>query len=541
MPRQLWKSIAVLLYHTRYVIVDSQNFPREPPFIGVGGNGGNSQQEQQQQEQQQEEQNNQTSSSSPTSPCSICLDGSQPISSSDVPFAYSNNGGLTCNDVVSAASAVSEGTETCQRMQLAGFQGGCCGESSYLVTPESFDRCPLCPQGEGVAFLPFKEIPGTASSTTAPLLCSDLRTNTDAIIDHLQRYVKDPGLCEDTILRRSAAWCGCFGASIGCTLCNGEILDQSSLSRTHPLTRMSCEEMVYQVALFDSDRCSDVTSFLQFDPNALCCPLSEIGTTTIPCPLCTEQQEFIVDNTITTVSYGDVTCGDAQAAANLLTSDQVCTDLRLEFSNQCCLETTAHNSSGSSSACALICPDTGEGPKDLFLTDPVTGFSCDFWVSEYAKLTASQCVDAPYVFGFDAVSFCCNTQITGDNGVSINSNTRYDCKICPPGQSLLYPSRVLFAYKEHTCSEIEEAASFLTEEMACMALLDESRALSNCACRSEYVDGDGSDGDNVVEVNGGSSSADIGRHAVVWLVTVFSTITIMVTWGNCGISYLKES
>lgn len=76
----------------------------------------------------------------------------------------------------------------------------------------------------------------------------------------------------------------------------------------------------------------------------------------------------------------------------------------------------------------------------------------------------------------------------------------YDCRLCPPERGLLYPHRVLFAYNEQTCGEVEEAASLLSSETDCWNLLDDSRALSDCACRRLSGDGSGSQGE------GGSSS-----------------------------------
>ncbi|KAL3906769.1 MAG: hypothetical protein SGARI_003849 [Bacillariaceae sp.] len=118
--------------------------------------------------------------------CLLCLDGSNPVAS-DVVFesVFGVPSNPTCNDVIATAATMEDSDETCEDLQLAAFQGGCCPRSSFFNTPSSFDRCPLCPEGEGPGFLPFKEIPGssttsTGTEATTPATCSDLRRNTDS-------------------------------------------------------------------------------------------------------------------------------------------------------------------------------------------------------------------------------------------------------------------------------------------------------------------------------------------------------------------------
>jgi hypothetical protein len=508
-----WKiaalSLILILSSSSSRWVRSQDFPREPPLTGdnsdiYDGSSNN---------------NNSEEKESTTAPpidlpqeddstCSVCIDGSEPVSS-DTPFTNTATTSLTCNDLIATASTVTEGSKACEEIQLAGFQGNCCEDTSYLVTPESFDRCALCPNGG--TFLPFKEIP-TKSGTA--VMCSDLTTNTDIIAEFLRNYIESPGDCEDTALRRSAAWCGCAGTTIECELsCGGG--NPIDVEQTHPLTGMSCQEIIFQFASLTNEQCPNVGMYLQFDPVALCCPSSDIesdsDSSLISCPLCANTQVFASNKIVISEEFGEVTCGDAQSAANLLLSDQACTDHRQTFSQSCCFASPADDELVP--RCELKCPTTGETPTDLSREDPGMGYSCNDLLVEYSNLTAEQCSNASSIIGFDAVSFCCDN-IEDDEPSEPTSppvnvpEDRYDCRICPPQQRLLYPSRVLFAYNELTCSEVEETASSIFEELVCFSLLDESRALSNCVCRSEQDGGveEVENGETVVEIIGSGST-----------------------------------
>jgi hypothetical protein len=472
--------------------------------------------------------------------CSLCLDGSNPIGS-DSPFKniFGLSNSLTCSGLMSMASSLMETSETCERMQLAAFQGGCCAQSSFFNDPASFDRCRLCPRGEGAGFLPFKEIPLIAGSTTIDATvatCSDLRQNTGVIIDLLQGYVKDPGVCQDSVQRRTAGWCGCMGSAVECNLaCEGGA--SVNMSALHPLTGVSCREIDYQIALLDAAECTDKSLFLQFDPTRLCCPSSNNFTTT-SCSLCTSRQGLTPFKTIQTDTYGTVTCADVQAATDLVVSDQICTDLRQQFSVECCLESPDDQSIAT---CALICPSTGELPADLLLQDPETGYSCNHLVAEYAKYTASECNNAMDILGFDAVAFCCpggagekDEELEGEieadeTALSENeANSSYECSVCPKDKQLLYPSRILFTYNERTCSDIEETASLITTETACWDLLDTSRALSNCACRLVQIDEETGPGEEGSGENGNSNGSSDGSEQVHQWVVVFAVVLSLV-------------
>ena len=340
-------------------------------------------------------------------PCQLCLDGSDPIGSgSPLENIFGVSNSLTCNDIISMANSGLE-KKDCERMQLAAFQGGCCARTSFLDTPASFDRCRLCPGGEGPGFLAFKEIPmneGSALDATGTATCSDLRQNTDVIVDLLQGYVQTPGECEDSVLRRSAGWCGCMGTSIECSMtCEGGAA--VNMSVVHPLSGITCQDIDYQLALLSEAECPDKNLFLQFDPTLLCCPSTSASDAAASCALCADPQVLTPSKTIDTQAYGTVSCAAAQQAADLSVSDQMCTDLRMLFSNECCLETPTDESVAT---CALTCPDTGERPSDLLRQDPATGLSCNFLVAEYAKYTANQCANATDILGLDAVSFCCS-------------------------------------------------------------------------------------------------------------------------------------
>lgn len=484
--------------------------------------------------------------------CSVCLDGSD-STDSDTSFQdfFGAVNSWTCNDVILASSSSEQGASGCESTQLAALQGGCCTPSSFFAEPASFDRCQLCPKGEGPSFLAFKEIPPLVSSSSTSssfVTCGDLQSNPDVLAEFVQNYIESPGFCGDSLLRRSAGWCGCMGTSVECNLCDGK---EINMAQEHPLMCITCRDLQYHVALLNATQCSDVDRYLNFDPQALCCPNNNNADTapskTISCPLCSNQEGLNQCKVVSMERYGKVSCGNVQAAANLLTSDQECTSLRQETSNECCVDTPSEESVAT---CELTCPETGQRPSNLLLEDVQSGNSCNYLVSEYAKFTASQCLNATNILGMDAVSLCCSNNDTtvdesgGDNNLTLTTELQqpaaspssipptstangvvesatdsFLCRICPGGAELLYPRRVLFAYQEQTCQEVEEAALRIRTESDCWDLLDRSRALSNCACRriSDETDGNGdgpdSGGDNIIIDVSGSGTQ---RGKVEW-------------------------
>jgi hypothetical protein len=131
----------------------------------------------------------------PTQPCPLCGDGSN-----NVTDEYSSQfGGVGCNTFVDSANSVAEGSLECELLQLAAFQGECC-ETYY-----NDHQCMMCPSGNsGIAYPP-RHVPSPhPESDLTNVNCNDLQTNATVQLEFLLQYFETPGVCNDTLLRRSA-------------------------------------------------------------------------------------------------------------------------------------------------------------------------------------------------------------------------------------------------------------------------------------------------------------------------------------------------
>jgi hypothetical protein len=447
--------------------------------------------------------------------CPVCVDGTTPsITFQQEPTLVRQS--LNCNNIVRSAGNITDPTSSdCQWVQLAAFQGGCCDN---FIT----DRCTLCPNG-GTALNSWKEIP--MSSSPSVVDCEGLETNETVQYEFLKSYHTTPGICESTRLRRSAGWCGCEDVAIECDMCNGMLFEPN---KEHVLTGITCYELAYELSLLTADECPNAADQIGgFDPSALCCGVPPPNT----CPLCAASQEVIPDRILTTPSYGDVTCADLQEAATLIPTDDSCQSLRSETAGLCCLNLPEP---GTMPLCEFQCPDTGLPPPDLMKRDPVTGHSCDSLSTAYRQLNQDQCLDAVSILGFDAPAFCCP-------GVAPILRPA-ECTLCPQGERLLYPHRVLYAVDNEqttttttTCGAIEEALTFAAVK-GCHALLDESRALRNCPCREDSAPFPPTmtpGGTNGVEDQGGISAGASDRSISTTSLVVGLVLSV-VLWNNQG-------
>ena len=397
--------------------------------------------------------------------CLLCGDGTNNVVTVDDSSPFD---GVSCQNFVESANNVGGDTEECELIQLAAFQGECC------ETISADHSCSMCPGSTSSIANPDREVhPSFLSADTdyTPYTfttCNDLHTDASAQLEFLRLYLDSPGVCDNTLLRRSAGWCGCEGVEEECALCNDDVEPEEDLH--HPLTGMSCNtDIAYQVSLLHSDQCPDMASYLGYDARALCCP-GEAEPPSI-CPICSPTQSIVEDVTFNTEAFGEVTCADIQEAAKFIPTDAICQTFRQEqvpLAFLCCEE---WQDAVQAERCELLCED-GMPLPDIFKTDPVSRHSCDSLAREFSKIPKAQCDNAAFLLGFDAHAFCC--------GAPPISNA---CEpICPQGQELLHPHRILYSYQDHTCEAVGNSLAFVVGG-ECNNLLDESRVLQNCPCR----------------------------------------------------------
>ncbi len=384
--------------------------------------------------------------------CLLCFDGSSLVLDTVVDESIFGSN-VTCDALASDAVNLDGDSDECGVLQLTALQAKCCPDSSGSL-------CTLCPNGSEDILFPDRLLP-SSSNDAESISCVDLIQNNVTQAELLLVYEGDAGVCENTLLRRSAAYCGCPNVESQCDLCSGEelLMDQGLA-----LINLSCSDMAYQVSLQPQGECEQ--SFLEgFDVAALCCANME---RLAQCTLCSAIEQLIPSRVVTTSTYGDVTCGDVEEAAALATTGASCRLLLQEVGRRCCLEIPDPDS------CELRCPE-GSLPEDPFKRDPVTGHTCQSLAAEYAKIPGDECTEAAAIVGFDAVAFCCPAVEPPDV-----------CYICPPGETLMYPERVLFAYDEHSCVTLTESLKYVVGK-GCNNILDESRANRHCKCRPDIL------------------------------------------------------
>jgi hypothetical protein len=212
-----------------------------------------------------------------------------------------------------------EGSEECKRLQLLSFQTGCC--DSNAITPAV---CSVCP--DGGPFLYGVEIP---SAGRAALKCGDL-TNDTSFLD----YMVQPGDCSDTFTQRSAAWCGCAGTSIQCSLCPDGSKPPNPSKTEEVLYGWDCNVFEYIFSLLNEAECYSSAEMLEFDAAAFCCPLA--GQSPNTCQFCPEGTSVTDPDKIISSDYGSLKCGDIQESIELIPTAKSCEFTKSKFNIEIC-------------------------------------------------------------------------------------------------------------------------------------------------------------------------------------------------------------
>jgi hypothetical protein len=176
-----------------------------------------------------------------------------------------------CLELVEDTEKMIARTPQCAALQLELYQTGCC-------TKPPRDKCTLCPDGrsfDGSSVVPnFEPADGDVS-------CADLNAD-ESFLD----YLFESGTCDDTLLRRSAAWCGCPGVERQCSLCpNGERPPNPGL--IDPVYYgWDCDTFDFVSSYFSKGECRGlVDSIFEFDAPSYCgCTDSPIPDVCDLCP-----------------------------------------------------------------------------------------------------------------------------------------------------------------------------------------------------------------------------------------------------------------
>jgi len=206
-----------------------------------------------------------------TNVCEPCSDGT-------IPSNNNKEEDSACQDLVEQSYSLIAWTPTCADLQLELFQKGCCGEQPPR------ERCTICPDGS--SFLGERVVPNF-NPNEGDFSCTDLNSDVKFL-----DYLFESGTCSDTLLRRSAVWCGCPGIERQCSLCpNGQPPPDPML--VDPVYYgWDCHTFDFVSSYFSSEECVDmVNTIFEFDAPSYCgCSSSEESYIPIPqpqvCDLC---------------------------------------------------------------------------------------------------------------------------------------------------------------------------------------------------------------------------------------------------------------
>lgn len=228
--------------------------------------------------------------------------------------------GIKCRDLFFESKGVQESSSACDTIQLAAFQTGCCNQQ---YVPET--SCSVCPDGS--AFHTSISIPGGVSRRA--LTCADISSEA-SFLD----FFNAPGDCDDTFLRRSAAWCQCPGKEVECHLCPRGAAP-INLEKTENVLYggWSCETFQYILALLSHGECSVAPQVLAFDAAAFCCEGVEPPNV---CDFCPSGQQVLDPEKIIESPYGAVRCGDVHETLQMVPTEESCDLLLRSFSAELC-------------------------------------------------------------------------------------------------------------------------------------------------------------------------------------------------------------
>lgn len=228
-----------------------------------------------------------------------------------------------CTELIERASTTIARTPMCAESQLELFQQGCC-------TQPPRDRCTLCPDGR--SFSGSNVVPNF-QPTDGDFSCADLNADV-AYLD----YLFESGTCDDTLLRRSAAWCGCPGVERKCSLCpNGERPRNPTL--VDPVYYgWDCDTFDFVSSYFSENECRGlVDEIFEFDAPSFCgCAEAPIPNV---CDLCPPGQ--MISNPDLYLGHNDrFTCRELALSTRFIPAEGPCERA-----------VAAHKSNGYVSAC----------------------------------------------------------------------------------------------------------------------------------------------------------------------------------------------
>jgi hypothetical protein len=182
-----------------------------------------------------------------------------------------------CRELIETTLSLAKGTDECLSSQLENFQRSCC-----KTAPRGL--CTLCPDGS--SFDAGKGIPNF-DPQGEDFTCADFNADETAL-----DFIFQAGICEDTLLQRSAAWCDCPGVTRECALCTDGRPVPNRERIEYVYYGWNCAAFDCVSSYFSTSECGGlINEIFEFDAAAFCgCPGSPVPEV---CELCPDGEELI--------------------------------------------------------------------------------------------------------------------------------------------------------------------------------------------------------------------------------------------------------
>ena len=253
--------------------------------------------------------------------CKPCYSSSNDDDGSSEPITLEGQ----CDILTKRSPRFLANTEQCYKSQLENYQADCCE-----IPPENY--CTLC-SDKSYSFDSNKLIPsfnpyGPDSEDEPNLTCGDLMNteNNDVYLE----YIFNSGECSDTLLGRSAAWCGCRNTYQECTLCSDGVSRPQFMNRIDTVYYgWNCEAFEYVASMFNSEECTRLSSeILEFDAESFCgCPGAQPPNI---CQLC-DDEEYVYDSELIANEESQLTCGELDISTSYIPTIGPCNKVRNSY------------------------------------------------------------------------------------------------------------------------------------------------------------------------------------------------------------------
>jgi hypothetical protein len=372
--------------------------------------------------------------------CSLCPNGSQ---LEDLTRGLAFRSG-TCGSAESLLRTVSNGSCDVVRESINSIYDQTAFCCSGIDPP---DVCVLC--GEH----------GTPAENPNTLILPSLHPDTPSTlqnggtcgsVNNLAQYIKDEAECE--AFQKASTIC----CDYHCALCP----EKSSIenpSRELIGEGMTCAEADAVLTPIPFSQCGpprgDINSI--YDQSAVCCsgvdPPGE-------CSLC---GDGVLANPGAIVPFtGGKTCIDIAISAAFIVDPTTC-DIFHDATSMCCGPAPPTSPPEPAGPCGICPPDSEIVHQDrpVPLSDPDAG-TCVTFSAQFAELAEDECAATVAAANtvFDYTSWC---------GCQVVNPTDGPCQICPQGNAIVRPDRVIPRSDGATCASFNEELLFEVESDAC--------------------------------------------------------------------------